>query len=91
MVFLSKIESTFSVAGRGCGVVPVALPESGPVVRAGDAIQLRGPNGTLDARIAAIEWLVRQDSGCRFAFLLSKGIDKSQVPQDAEIWIEEPE
>jgi hypothetical protein len=83
------MERAFSVAGRGCVVVPVALPESGPSVKAGDLIQLRGSNGTLDAHVTAVEWLVRQDSGCRFAFLLSKEINKSQVPPDAEICVEE--
>jgi hypothetical protein len=89
MVFLSKTEGAFTVAGRGCVVIPVALPESGPSVKVGDAIQLRGSSGTLVARVTAVEWLVREDHGCRLAFVLSKEIDKSQVPGDAEIWVED--
>lgn len=76
------------VRTRGCVVVPVDLASSGVKVKAGDAIQLRGSNGCLDARISAIEWLVRRDNGCRFALLLSGDIDSSQIPEEAEIWIE---
>jgi hypothetical protein len=88
MVFLSKIEGAFTVPTRGCVVVPVALTNPDLRVKAGDAVQLRGPNGCLDAHITAVEWLVRRDNGCRFGFLLSGNIDCSQIGSDAEIWIE---
>jgi hypothetical protein len=87
MVFLSKMEHAFSVTTRGCVVVPVALTDPDLRVKAGDAVQLRSANGTLDARVAGIEWLTGR-SGCRFGFLLSKDIDCSQIPPDAEIWVE---
>jgi hypothetical protein len=90
MVLLSKIENAFTVRGRGCIVVPVALTNPDLRVRAGDAVQLRGPNLCLDAHVAAIEWITRRDNGCRFGFLLSGDIDCSQIGMNAEIWVEQP-
>jgi hypothetical protein len=88
MVFLSKIETAFTVPNRGCAVVPAALPDPDLRVRAGDAVQIRGPNGRLDARIGSVERLVRRDNGCRIAFLLLGEIDRSQIGPDAELWVE---
>jgi hypothetical protein len=88
MVFLSKIETAFTVPKRGCAIVPVALTDSDLRVKPGDAVQIRGPNGRLDARIGSIERLVRRDDGCCIAFLLLGEIDRSQIGPDAEIWIE---
>jgi hypothetical protein len=89
MIFLAKIECAFTVPGRGCVVVPVALTNPDLRVRAGDVVQLRGANGCLDAKIAAIEWLTRRDNGCRFGFLLSGSIDCSRIDSNAEIWVEQ--
>jgi hypothetical protein len=88
MVFLSKIEAAFTVPKRGCAVVPVNLTDRDLRVKAGDAVQIRGPNGRLDARIGSIERLVRRDNGCCIAFLLLGDIDRSQIGPAAEIWIE---
>jgi hypothetical protein len=88
MVFLSKIEAAFSVPTRGCVIVPLAFTNPDLRVKAGDAVQLRGPNGCLNAHISAIEWLTRSSNGCHFSFLLSEDIDCSQIPTDAEIWVE---
>jgi hypothetical protein len=87
MVFLAKLESAFTVPGRGCVVVPVAPTNPDLRVKAGDVVQLRGANGCLDAHITAVEWLVRRDNGCRFGFLLSATIDCSQIVPDSEIWV----
>jgi len=91
MVFLSKIEDTFIITGRGCVVVPVALTNPDLRVQNGDAIQLRSPNGTrLDTHIVGIE-LIKPISGpCRVAFLLSKEVAKADVPPETEIWISAP-
>ena len=90
MVFLSKVESAFTVSGRGCVVVPVVLTNPGFRVKAGDFVQLRSPNFCLDAHVFAVEWLTRRDKGCRFGLLLSGKIDCSQIGSDAEIWVEQP-
>jgi hypothetical protein len=88
MVFLSKMEVAFAVTTRGCVVVPLTFTNPDLRVKVGDAVQLRGPTGCLNAHIRAIEWLTRGDDGCRFGFLLSEDIDCSRIPPDAEIWIE---
>ena len=90
MVFLSKVEIVFSVPTRGCVVVPIALTDPNLRVKAGDAVQLRGPNGCLDVHVGAIEWLTRRDEGCRFGLLLAEDIDCSKIGPDAEIWVEHP-
>jgi hypothetical protein len=88
MIFLSKIETKFSVSTRGWVVVPVALTNPDIQVKAGDAIQLRDSERYVDARIDQIERLIRHDGGCPFGFLVSEEIDCSQIGSDAEIWIE---
>ena len=89
MVFLSKVETAFTVPTRGCVVVPFALTNPDLRVKAGDAVQLRGPNGCLDVHITAIEWLTRRDNGCHFGFLLSGNLDCTQIKPGAEIWVED--
>ena len=89
MVFLSKMETAFTVPTRGCVVVPVADTNPEVRVKAGHAIQLRGPSGSVDAHISAVEWITRQSNGYQFAFLLSGDIDCSQIPKGAEIWVDQ--
>lgn len=88
MLFLSKVDYAFNVPTRGCVVVPVGLTEPELRVRVGDAIQLRTSSGFLDGCIIGIEMIMQRSGPCRLGFLLSKGIDKSKIPQEAEIWIE---
>jgi hypothetical protein len=87
LVFLSKIEHVFFIPTRGCVIVPVTLAEER--VSVGDVVQLRSPGGQLDAQIAGIELIKHSSGPCRVGFLLSKEISKSQIPPDADIWIEE--
>ena len=88
MVFLSKVEHAFTIPGRGCVIVPVALTDT--TVHNGDALQLRSPSGTIrEARILGIE-LIKQRSGpCRLGFLLSSDIVKEDAPPETEIWLSE--
>jgi hypothetical protein len=88
MVFLSKIELTFTVSTRGCIVVPVALTDPKLRVKAGDAIQLRGPSGCVNARIKQIEWLKGHPGLSRYGFLLSEDVNESQISPETEIWVE---
>jgi len=87
MVFLSKIEGIFTVPTRGCVIVPAEFSNPGVRVKAGDRIQIRNANQHLNVEIASVEWLSRP-SGSHLAFLLPKEIELSQIPQEAEIWIE---
>jgi hypothetical protein len=88
MVFLSNIESKFTVSARGCVVVPVALTDPELRVKAGDAIQLRSPSSCMDARIKQIEWLKTGPGLSRLGFLLPEEIKESQIPPETEIWVE---
>jgi hypothetical protein len=87
LAFLSKIELTFTVRTRGCVIVPIALTDPELQVRAGDAIQLRSHNFSLDTQIKWIEWITG-NTGRRLAFLLPEEVDESQIPPEAEIWVE---
>jgi hypothetical protein len=41
----------------------------------------------LNARVKQIEWITG-NQGLRFGFLLSEEVDESQIPREAEIWVE---
>jgi len=86
LVFLSKIEHVFSIPTRGCVIVPVTFAEER--VSVGDGVHLRSPGGQLDAQITGIELIKHSSGPCKVGFLLSKEISKSQIPPEAEIWIE---
>jgi translation elongation factor EF-Tu-like GTPase len=88
MEFLSKIQDVFTVPTRGCVVVPIGSSDLRLRVHPGDAIQLRGANGSVDARVTQIEWIKQESGPGRVGFLLSKEIIKSQIPDQGEIWIE---
>jgi hypothetical protein len=85
MKLFAKIEQIFTISGRGCVIVPAGLvfPFS---LRANDSIQLRGPGGVMDTRIAAIESLNVKPGPRRVAFLLPLDIAKSDVSSATEIW-----
>ena len=87
MVFLSRLETAFTVPTRGCVIVPVALKNPDVRVKPGDAIQLRSPNGCVESYVIAVERLVRDSPGCHFGFLVSGDLDCSAIPAEAEIWI----
>ena len=89
MVFLSKLETAFTVPTRGCVIVPVAFTNPDVRVKPGDGIQLRSPNGRVESHIIAVERLVRDSTGCQFGFLVSGDLDCSAIPADAEIWIDQ--
>ena len=85
MVFLSKLENAFAAPSRGCLIVPVALTNADVRAKPGDTIQLRSSKGCVEARISAIERLVRNSPGCQFGFLLSGDLNCSAIPADAEM------
>jgi hypothetical protein len=87
MHFLSKVEYAFTVPTRGCVVLPVDFNDPESRVSVGDAIQLRTSSGFIDGHIIGIEMIKQRSGPSRVGFLLSKEIDKSQISQEAEIWI----
>jgi len=89
VIFLSKVEDTFEITGRGLVIVP-AQPRADLDfrLRAKDSIQLRSPDGqVLDTHIASVEICCGPNVHCRMAFLLPKGIAKHEVPKETEIWL----
>ena len=90
MEFFSKIESIFTVTGRGCVIVP-AIPEGLAfpfTLRTNDPIQLRGPAGAINTHIASISSLNVKPGPRRLAIVLPGEIAKSDVSLEAEIWAE---
>lgn len=85
MEFFAKIEHVFTISGRGCVIVPAGrlFPFR---LRTNDSIQLRGPSGVVDTRIAAIESLNAGPGPRRAAILLPTEIAKSEVSSVTEIW-----
>jgi hypothetical protein len=89
MKLFSKVEEIFTIPTRGCVIVPATPsdPDFRPHKR--DSIQLRSPGGeAIDTHIVSIELLKPLAGPCRMAFLLPNEIAKSDIPRDAEIWIE---
>jgi len=86
----SKIETTFSIPGRGIVIVPEE-PNGDFRIRIGTQVQLRNPNGqTRETHITGVELLSgRQDDGPKFsrlAILVTRDIAKEDVPVGSEIW-----
>jgi translation elongation factor EF-Tu-like GTPase len=90
MEFFSKVESTFSIAGRGIVIVPEE-PKGDFRIRIGTQVQLRSPNGqTRETHITGVELLSgRKDAGSKFsrtAILVTRDIAKEDVLVGSEIW-----
>lgn len=89
MLFLSEVEDTFTVAGRGCVIIPaVPRPDCDLQLRVRDPIQLRTPDGrTIDTYIAGVELLCGPAVKCRMVFLLPGEITQTDVPKGTQIWL----
>jgi hypothetical protein len=73
VLLIAKVESFFTLTGRGAVIVPIWLSDLR--VKVGDPVQLRSPNGRVkDTRIAGVELLKPTNGECRTAFLLSREI-----------------
>jgi len=88
MEFLAKVETTFSIQGRGLVLVPEE-PEGEFLVRVGVTLELRTPDGrTIRTQITGVELLKRSlgHGPCGLAFLVGRDIGKDEVPAGTEIW-----
>lgn len=75
------VADTFAIEGRGLVLVP-GFPFDVGVIRVGDQVRLRRPDGTaIDAKIAGLE-LINMGAGHRVmaAPISLRGISKSDVP-----------
>jgi len=90
VIFLAKVESAFSIFGRGIVLVPEE-PEGDFRIRIGTPIQLRTAGGHIrDTHITGVESLHgRKEDGTKFsrmAILITRDITKQAVPRGTEIW-----
>jgi hypothetical protein len=89
MIFLSKVEDSFLIFGRGC--VVVAAPSRSHLkgrLHVRDSIQLRIPDGrVLDTFVAGFEMVCGPVARDNLIFLLPETISKRDVPTGTEIWL----
>jgi translation elongation factor EF-Tu-like GTPase len=82
---LGKVETVFSIPGRGTVIVPIW--QSDLKVKVRDVIQLRITNGQIrNTRIIAVE-LLKTEEGSRAGFMLPNDVPKNEVAEGAEIWL----
>ena len=86
LTFISRIEDTFEITGRGMVLLP-GIPDDRKkyVVHIGDSLEVRKPDGQhLITTVAGIEMC---NSPKRFIpLLLSKDVRKEDVPVGSELW-----
>jgi len=82
---LSKVEDTFSIAGRGLVFVPGIVPIGDERFRVGDPLLLRRPDGTcLETVISGLALCCPNPR--HEVDVLLKGLTKHDVPIGTEIW-----
>jgi hypothetical protein len=75
------------MTAKGYDVNPVVPPASGiRIVRPGDRIELRGPNGTTLPRVMPINHAKLIDGGSAFPLRLPDSVGPEGVPVGTEIW-----
>jgi translation elongation factor EF-Tu-like GTPase len=85
-MLLAKVESVFTITGRGTFVVPSFLSER--QVCEGEPIQLRRSDEKIkNTSILAVESLNLGSGKRRPAFMLSRDIAREDVIEGDEIWI----
>lgn len=85
--FLSRVEDTFALTGRGVVVIP-GIPQDRKkyFVRIGDSIEIRKPDGQrLLTTVDGIE-MANSPRKIGISLLLPKEIHKSDVPIGSELW-----
>jgi hypothetical protein len=91
MTFLSKVEEVFEIKGRGCILLPGLLEslakDKNLLMRRGDSIELRKPDGSIiQTQLAEIDAL-RGERGIFFPIVLPKQFSKTDVPIGTEVWL----
>ena len=85
--YLSSVEDTFAITGRGVVLVPgVPRGEKKYFVRVGDSLEIRKPDGQrLLTRVAGIE-MCSPPSKIGIPLLLPRDVQKEDVPIGSELW-----
>lgn len=93
MIALFTVADRFQIRGRGCVLVPGLSTEAGsPVVRVGDAIQLRTPDGrVIDTHIRGVEMInyLRKPERITAPILLPSNLSTEDVPVGTEVFLVE--
>jgi hypothetical protein len=80
---LFTVEETFTIRGRGTGLMPGIVPEGGERLRIGDALRLRRPDGSeVEATIDGIEFFGIQTG----TYPIVVRLPKLDVPLGTEVW-----
>jgi hypothetical protein len=82
---LILVEDTFELPGRGLVLVPGIIPEGDEAFRAGDAIELRRPDGKVETiQIGSLELPTPNPE--HQVLVLLQGFVKEDVPVGTEVW-----
>ena len=88
MILLAKVESIFTITGRGTVIVPAFLSER--QANQGEPIQLRSSDGkTRNTSILSVTSVNLGSGKRRPAFMLDRDTVKQDVAEGDEIWIQE--
>jgi hypothetical protein len=91
MTFISRVEDVFEIEGRGTILTPgfsdAALKDRNIVIRRGDSVELRKPDGSaLRITITEIE-AMHGARGCFYPIILPKHLSKPDIPIGTEVWL----
>ena len=89
MIPLFTVADVFQIARRGCVLVP-GVAEGGPVVRMGDAIRLRTPDGrVIDTEVRGLEMIsyLSVPKAITIPILLPSSLRKEDVPIGTEVFL----
>ena len=83
---ICRVVETFVIAGRGLVLCPDAAPAEGMVLRIGDPVSVRTPDGrTVNSHIRSIHMLTPNPRKL-LPFMLDPSLTKSDIPIGSEIW-----
>jgi hypothetical protein len=83
---LFVVEDTFAIPGRGLLLTPGIIPGGKVILRAGDRIRMRRPDGkTTDSTISSNECLMSAPHN-NASYLVFNELTKDDVPIGTEIW-----
>jgi hypothetical protein len=82
---LLVVEDRFEIAGRGVAVIPGVTPSANEVLRCGQRLVLRRPDGSsLESEIGALELMTPNPRN--EVTILIRNCSKTHVPLGTEVW-----
>jgi len=92
MLYLSTVEDTFELSGRGSIVVVPGIPRQGErqwKIRVGEAVVLEAPDGTTRHTVIGGIEMASPPHPDFIALMLGPGVTKQMVPIGTKIWVHE--